>query len=123
MLVTVKAGAKVEGHTFSQDSNQNFGREKAEGLIKDGRARPAAFDAEGICRINTRFEAWLNEHGALAIGSCGDAFLHLSPEFPLAYLPEALQAYQAGHHHGMSYGRSKLQNELLNLLGAEPCKI
>lgn len=122
MLVTVKAGAIVDGHTFSKDSNQHFGREKAEGLVKDGRAKPVAFDAEGICRINTRFDAWLNEHGALAIGSGGDAFLHLSPEFPLAYLPEALQAYQAGHHHGMDHGRNKLQSEMLQLLGAEPAR-
>lgn len=120
MLVTIKAGAEVDGHTFGQDSNQDIAREKAEKLLEDGRALPVGFDAEGLCRINTRFDAWLNEHGALAIGSCGDAFLHLSSEFPLAYLPEALRAYQSGHHHGMGYGRTKLQTELLALLGAEP---
>ena len=119
MLVTIKAGAEVDGLKLDHDSNQNLAQKKAEALLKDGRARPVAFGADGVCRINTRFEAWLNEHGALAIGSCGDAFLHLSPEFPLAYLPEALQAYQAGHHHGSSYGRIKLQGEMRSLLGVE----
>ncbi|MGY4224364.1 hypothetical protein ACVMIH_001725 [Bradyrhizobium sp. USDA 4503] len=123
MLVTVKAGAKVDGHKFTEDSNQNLSPEIASKLLSDGRAKPVEFDAEGICRINTRYDAFKNEHGAIELQSGGDCLAALPGDFPLEHLPAVLAVYQTGHAHGRDAGRIKLQYELLNLLGAEPCKI